>query len=125
MLPASVFYSTFFFPCNRFTINLQSGTAPYPPPDVAFHFDARFYNFTVVRNSRTNNVWGPEETAISHFPFQPAVNFDMIIKVEGDKFMVALNGQHYLEFRHRLTPLSRFDTLYIENDIIVSSIRFA
>lgn len=49
----------------------------------------------------------------------------MIIKVESDRYMVALNGQHFLEFKHRLTPLSRFDTLYIENDIVVSSIRFA
>jgi len=109
----------------RFTINLQSGTAPYPPSDIAFHFDVRFYNFTVIRNTRTNNVWAKEEFQVSHFPFQPAVNFDMIIKIEGDRYMVALNGQHFLEFRHRLTPLSRFDTLYIENDVVVSSIRFA
>lgn len=114
----------FFYIC-RFTINLQNGTAPYPPPDIAFHFDVRFFNFTVVRNTRCNNAWAAEETTITHFPFQPAVNFDMIIKVESDKYMVALNGQHFLEFRHRLTPLSRFDTLYIENDIVVSSIRFA
>jgi hypothetical protein len=109
----------------RFTFNLQNGTAPYPPPDIAFHFDVRFYNFTVIRNSRTNNVWAKEEFQVSHFPFQPAVNFDMIIKIEGDRYMIALNGQHFMEFRHRLTPLSRFDTLYIENDIVVSSIRFA
>jgi hypothetical protein len=109
---------------DRFSINIQSGTSPYPPPDIAFHFDVRFYNCTIVRNTFSNNQWHPEEKAISHFPFQPAVNFDMIIKVEHDRYMVALNGQHFLEFRHRLTPLSRFDTLSIEHDIVVSSIRF-
>ncbi|XP_042908624.1 galectin-4 isoform X2 [Parasteatoda tepidariorum] len=110
---------------NRFTINFQSGTSPYPPPDIAFHLDARFFTRSVVRNSRTNNVWEREECLASHFPFQQAVNFDMMIRVEQDRFMVALNGQHFIEFRHRLFPLSRFDTLYIENDIVVSSIRFA
>ncbi|XP_054713004.1 LOW QUALITY PROTEIN: galectin-4-like [Uloborus diversus] len=109
---------------NRFTLNFQSGTSPYPPPDISFHFDARFYNRTVVRNSRTNNVYANEELAIPHFPFQQAVNFDMIIRVENDKYMVAINGQHFVEFRHRLFPLSRFDTLSIENDVIISSIRF-
>ncbi|CAL1294161.1 unnamed protein product, partial [Larinioides sclopetarius] len=79
----------------------------------------------VVRNSRTNNVWGGEENMVSHFPFQPAVNFDIIIRVEFERFMVAVNGQHFVEFRHRLKPLDMFDTLYIENDVIVSSIRFA
>ncbi|GBN25553.1 Galectin-4 [Araneus ventricosus] len=110
---------------QRFTINFQNGTAPYPPPDIAFHLDVRFFSRSVVRNSRTNNVWGGEENMISHFPFQPAVNFDMIIRVEFERFMVAVNGQHFVEFRHRLKPLDMFDTLDIENDIIVSSIRFA
>ncbi|KFM82080.1 Galectin-4, partial [Stegodyphus mimosarum] len=85
----------------RFSVNLQSGTSPYPPPDIAFHFDVRFYNHTIVRNSRTNNVWAAEEASIPFFPFQPAVNFDMIIRVETDTFMVALNGQHFIEFRQR------------------------
>ncbi|GBN08154.1 Galectin-4 [Araneus ventricosus] len=110
---------------QRFTINFQNGTAPYPPPDIAFHLDVRFFSRSVVRNSRTNNVWGGEENMVSHFPFQPAVNFDMIIRVEFERFMVAVNGQHFVEFRHRLKPLDMFDTLDIENDIIVSSIRFA
>ncbi|GFT82006.1 galectin-4 [Nephila pilipes] len=110
---------------HRFTVNFQNGTAPYPPPDIALHFDVRFFSHSIVRNSRTNNVWDREETIISHFPFQPAVNFDMIIRIENERYMVAINGQHFVEFRHRLHPMSRFDTLYIENDIIVSSIRFA
>ncbi|KAF8768485.1 Galectin-4 like protein [Argiope bruennichi] len=110
---------------HRFTINFQNGTAPYPPPDIAFHFDVRFFSRSVVRNSRCNNTWAAEENLVAHFPFQPSVNFDLIIRVEFEKFMVAVNGQHFVEFRHRLKPLDRFDTLYIENDVIVSSIRFA
>ncbi|GIY38228.1 galectin-9 [Caerostris darwini] len=110
---------------HRFTINFQNGTAPYPPPDISFHFDVRFFSRSIIRNSRVNNTWDREETLISHFPFQQAVNFDLIIRIENDRYMVALNGQHFVEFKHRMKPLDRFDTLYIENDIVVSSIRFS
>nr|XP_042896419.1 galectin-4 [Parasteatoda tepidariorum] len=110
---------------NKFTINLQAGTSPYAPPDVAFHFDVRFFNQSIVRNTRTNNAWHDEETLSASFPFNSICHFDMIIRVTENKYMVAVNGQHFIEFRHRLWPLSRFDTLYIANDISVQSIRFA
>ncbi|KAG8183870.1 hypothetical protein JTE90_005333 [Oedothorax gibbosus] len=109
----------------KFAINFQEGTNPYPPPDIAFHLGVRFYSNQVVRNARINDGWEHEENMIPHFPFQPAVNFDMIIRVDHDRFMVAIDGQHFVEFAHRHFPLDRFDTLYIENDIVVSSIRFA
>ncbi|GBN87579.1 Galectin-4 [Araneus ventricosus] len=110
---------------NKFSINLQQGAAEYPPPDVAFHFDPRFFNRSVVRNSRTNGVWATEETHISHFPFHPGVSFDLVIRVEANRYAVSINGQHFTDFRHRLKPLKKFDTLYIYNDVTISSIRFS
>ncbi|XP_055932742.1 galectin-4-like [Argiope bruennichi] len=110
---------------HKFTINLQKGAAQYPPPDVAFHFDPRFFNRSVVRNTRSSGVWASEETYISHFPFQPGVSFDLVIRVEADRYSVSLNGQHFTDFRHRLRPLEIFDTLYIENDVSISAIRFS
>ncbi|CAL1288565.1 unnamed protein product [Larinioides sclopetarius] len=110
---------------NKFTINLQKGAAQYPPPDVAFHFDPRFYNRSVVRNTQCNGVWAAEETYISHFPFHPGVSFDLVIRVHADRYSVSINGQHFTDFRHRLRPLEKFDTLYIENDVSISSIRFS
>ncbi|KAF8781588.1 Galectin-4 like protein [Argiope bruennichi] len=110
---------------TRFTINLQKGAAQYPPPDVAFHFDPRFFNRSVVRNTRSSGVWASEETYISHFPFQPGVSFDLVIRVEADRYSVSLNGQHFIDFGHRLRPLEIFDTLYIENDVSISAIRFS
>lgn len=109
---------------KKVTINIQSGAATSPPPDVAFHFDARFESNAVVRNSRVNGVWSAEERMISYFPFQPACNFDMIIKVQSDAYVVTLNGQHFLSFRHRLNAFPRFNVLYVENDVIVTSIRY-
>ncbi|XP_071044563.1 galectin-8-like, partial [Parasteatoda tepidariorum] len=108
----------------RFTINLQTGTDPNNPPDIAFHFDVRFFNRTIVRNTRTCNSWQHEEKQSPSFPFSSDCRFDMMIRVTKDQYMVAVNGQHFIEFKHRLWPLSRFDTLYIESDISVQSIRF-
>lgn len=115
----------FFLLFFRFSINIQSGASTYPPPDLALHFDARFFSYSIVRNSRVNGVWGPEENMISHFPFQPGMNFDMIIKVQSDAYMIILNGQQFISFRHRLNAFTRFNILQIENDVIVYSIRYS
>ncbi|GBO22228.1 Galectin-4, partial [Araneus ventricosus] len=111
-------------PC-KFTISLQKGEALYPPPDVAFRFDPRFFNRSIVRSVRYNGLLASEETSISHFPFQPGISFELFIRVEADKYSVSINGQHFIDFRHRLRPLEIFDTLYIENDVSISSIRFS
>lgn len=109
---------------HRFTINLQKGGRK-EAPDVAFHFDPRFFNRSVVRNSRSNGAWSSEETYISHFPFHPGVSFDLVIRVEVDRYSVTINGHHFTDFPHRLRPLEMFDTLYIESDVSISSINFS
>ncbi|GBO42133.1 hypothetical protein AVEN_126512-1 [Araneus ventricosus] len=116
---------TCMFFLHRFTISLQKGEALYPPPDVAFRFDPRFFNRSIVRSVRYNGLLASEETSISHFPFQPGISFELFIRVEADKYSVSINGQHFIDFRHRLRPLEIFDTLYIENDVSISSIRFS
>ncbi|XP_022244618.1 galectin-8-like isoform X2 [Limulus polyphemus] len=108
----------------RFVINLQTGTGPYPPPDVAFHFNPRFDNRSVVRNAQIKNNWGNEESNAPFFPFSPHVNFDMIIHVEDEKYMVAVNGQHFTEFKHRVMPLSTITVLAISGDVVLTSVRF-
>lgn len=45
-------------------------------PDVAFHFNPRFNEQTVVRNSNINGVWGPEERG-GGFPFVPGGRFEV------------------------------------------------
>jgi hypothetical protein len=109
---------------SRMTFNLQAGTSPYPPADIAFHLDVRMHSRSVHRNSRQSNVWEREESITPHFPYRHGERFELIIRVDPDRYMVAHNHQHYVEFRHRLHPLGRFDTLFIENDVDVESIRF-
>ena len=92
--------------------------------DIAFHFNPRFEERTVVRNTRQSGVWGNEERTSPQFPFQAGVNFDMIIRVEANRFLVALNGQHFAEYYHRILPLQSVDLFHIDGNVSISSVRF-
>ncbi|RWS22346.1 galectin-8-like protein [Leptotrombidium deliense] len=90
---------------------------------VFFQFDVRFDECTVVRNHRDNG-WAKEERDLTHFPFSPGVGFDMIFYVRDVDFMVAVNGQHFVNFTHRLLPLSDIKYFNINGDVAVTSLRF-
>jgi hypothetical protein len=70
--------------CSRFTVYLQQGSQ-HEPHHIGMCFDARF-NYgndrnVVVRNHKQGN-WGQEERHVTHFPFMPNGNFEMIILIE-------------------------------------------
>ncbi|XP_025103615.1 galectin-9-like isoform X7 [Pomacea canaliculata] len=109
---------------SRFTINLQSD---YGATDVALHFDVRF-NFgdsrnVVVRNHCQRGQWGSEERQVNYFPFMPNANFDLMILAEHSSFKVAVNNQHFLEFRHRL-PIHSASILSVSGDVRLTQVRF-
>ncbi|XP_015791540.1 galectin-8 isoform X2 [Tetranychus urticae] len=104
---------------HRFAVDLLSGE------DIAFHFNVRFDEKAVVRNSFTSGDWLKEERHISYFPFALGVNFDMIILITEQKLMVALNGQHYINYNHQVLPIDSIDSLSIRGDLCLSSIRFS
>ncbi|XP_048736889.2 galectin-4-like [Ostrea edulis] len=111
---------------QRFTINFVCGL--YEGSDIALHCDVRFkvdgdYN-VVLRNSCQGGSWGAEERQSPYFPFMPNANFDMLIMVEHDKFKIAVNNQHFLEFTHRLQPLNKIDALQVKGDIQLLQVRF-
>ena len=60
----------------------------WPDADKAFHFNPRFGENTVVRNTCQAGSWGGEERQQNNFPFQQGVNFDICIAVEHDKYKV-------------------------------------
>ncbi|XP_052767586.1 galectin-4-like isoform X4 [Mya arenaria] len=107
---------------SRFSVNFQNGS------DIAFHLDVRF-NFgnshnVVVRNHMSHHCWGSEERDLAWFPFSPDAWFEMMIMVEMSSYKVAVNNQHLMEFRHRIQPLGRFDTLRIDGDLRLTQVRF-
>lgn len=107
---------------GRFTINFKSGD------ETAFHFDVRFSfgdsHNKVVRNAFMGGDWGPEEDTHAFFPFKPGVSFDILILIEPYCYMVAVNGQHFIAFNHRLLPLTRVTTLEISGDVQINMIKF-
>eukprot|EP00105_Crassostrea_gigas_P036451 XP_019920599.1 PREDICTED: galectin-5 isoform X1 [Crassostrea gigas] len=110
----------------RFTINFMCG--PYDGSDIALHCDVRLrFGSDVnvfVRNSLLGGGWGGEERPCPYFPFVPNGSFDMIILAEKDKFKIAVNNQHLVEYGHRLQPLKKIDTMKIMGDVRINQIRF-
>lgn len=107
---------------DRFAIDFCSGTEPFN--DIAFHFNVRMRESVIVRNTKQSDNWGPEERQIPNFPFAAGVNFDMIFRVESNRFMVAVNGQHLIQYLHRI-PIQSVNAFSISGDVIIASIRFS
>lgn len=59
-----------FFLSPRFQIDFIKG------PDVVFHFNPRFHEQTIVRNSSLGGCWGPEERE-GGFPFAQGRRFEV------------------------------------------------
>ena len=107
---------------DRFSIDFLSETPS--DKDIAFHISVRMKDSVVVRNSYQRRRWNEEERQIPHFPFYAGVNFDLIIRVETHRYMMAVNGQHFIEFNHRFPP-NFVNGLAISGDAIIASVRFA
>ncbi|XP_042298752.1 galectin-9C-like [Sceloporus undulatus] len=108
--------------CKRFQIDFQCGSAPSPRPDIAFHFNPRLDEGCVVGNTLERGTWQHEERK-PEMPFRKGHPFEIRVLVNSISFKVAVNGKHFLEFRHRI-PLSRVDTIGISGGVEVASINF-
>lgn len=99
---------------NRFSVDfLRDG-------DVVFHFNPRFHEHTIVRNSLLGGCWGPEERE-GGFPFIQGRQFELKILVENDGFKVAVDGVHQLEYEHRTGGFEDVTRLHINGDITLFS----
>ncbi|KAM5181651.1 galectin-9-like isoform 2-T2 [Mantella aurantiaca] len=104
---------------KRFHVNLKfhGGTA--------FHFNPRFDENTIVRNSHLNNSWGKEER---HMPgcgmcFAPGQSFVLEIICEHHAFKVKVNGHNVCDFNHRVPNHNQIDTLQIEGDVVLQHVQ--
>jgi len=110
--------------CDRFNINLQLGASTQPRSDVAFHISARVKQGAIVRNTLQNQKWQNEEREIPFQPFQPGENFEIMILAEKEQFKVAVNGKHFIEYKHRMRPLKNINTLNVTGDVKIQNIAF-
>ncbi|XP_039642536.1 galectin-3-like isoform X1 [Perca fluviatilis] len=88
--------------------------------DVVFHFNPRFSEETIVRNSNVDGSWGPEERE-GGFPFVQGQRFELKILVEEDSFKVAVDGTHLLEYEHRVGGLEEVTLLRVTGDVVLHS----
>uniref|UniRef100_UPI00398F7E38 galectin-9-like isoform X2 n=1 Tax=Pristiophorus japonicus TaxID=55135 RepID=UPI00398F7E38 len=108
---------------KRFTVDFQCGNIAQPRSDVAFHFNLRYdEGSVVVCNTLERQCWGSEERK-HHIPITQGSYFELIFHVRTYCFQVSVNGQHFLEFNHRL-PFSRVDTIKVSGDVHVNAITF-
>ncbi|XP_071797023.1 uncharacterized protein [Asterias amurensis] len=113
---------------ERFHINLQCGLESQPRSDIALHFNPRFVFKKqkaeyVVCNALKSQQWGPEERG-GTFPFVRGQNFEVIILCEVNEYKVAVNGAHFITFRHRITDLERVTCVHIDGEVKIFNIRF-
>lgn len=68
----------------RFAINLQIGPmSGYNT--IGIHFNPRFDEDVIVRNTRIGATWGEEERDCDRFPFARGQDFNIRIRVLEDK----------------------------------------
>ncbi|CAJ0968721.1 unnamed protein product [Ranitomeya imitator] len=103
---------------DRLAVNFQCG--PCDTDDIAFHFNPRFDQKTVVCNTMQNKNWGTEEVK-SELPFYWGLPFELRILVTSLNYKVSVNGLHYLEYRHRIS-LQRVNTLIIGGPLCLTSV---
>ncbi|GLD47732.1 galectin-3-like protein [Lates japonicus] len=99
---------------DRFHVDFIKG------PDVVFHFNPRFNEQTIVRNSNLSGCWGPEERE-GGFPFVQGRRFELKILVEEDMYKVAVDGTHLLEYEHRVGGLEEVTLVRVVGDVILYS----
>uniref|UniRef100_A0AAZ1XMK2 Galectin n=1 Tax=Oreochromis aureus TaxID=47969 RepID=A0AAZ1XMK2_OREAU len=87
------------------------------PPEPSLE-EARF-----VRNSFLSDCWGHEETVLASFPFTAGQYFEMIIRCDSQHFRVAMNGQHQLDYKHRMKELSAINQVEVKGDVTLLAVR--
>ncbi|KAK7487135.1 hypothetical protein BaRGS_00021630 [Batillaria attramentaria] len=105
---------------DKFAINLQCGP-DNESDDIAFHFNPRFDEQVVVRNTRDGGDWGDEERDQPCFPFEPEDQFELALVMlqhgirPEDQFELALvmlqhgirvfvNRKRYVDYNFRIDP---------------------
>ncbi|XP_014905870.1 galectin-8-like [Poecilia latipinna] len=105
---------------DRFQVDFTCGSSVKPRADVAFHFNPRLKKKRIVCNTLEKERWGSEEI-MYQMPLKVGGAFELIILVLKDKYKVAVNGAHVLEYKHRV-DLNRVDTILISGTVEVQAV---
>ncbi|XP_023575673.1 galectin-9-like [Octodon degus] len=102
---------------KRFYINFCTES------DIAFHFNPRFDENTVVRNTEIQGVWGTEERSLPfNMPFRQGHSFTVSITCQAECYSVRVDDQHLLDYAHRLKGLQAIGHLEVGGDLELSKV---
>ncbi|XP_068100576.1 grifin [Hyperolius riggenbachi] len=102
---------------NDFEINFLTDSGD----QIAFHFNPRFSESTIICNSFLSSHWGQEEK-IDTFPFEANEPFQVEIYSDREHFQVFIDDNKIIQFRHRMKHFSNITKLQILNDINISAV---
>ncbi|XP_075346059.1 galectin-9-like [Mycteria americana] len=103
---------------KRFTVALRCAGG-----DVALQLNPRFAGGPVLGcAARQGGLWGPEQLCPSP-PLRRGGALEVIINSQEHGYQVAVNGQHAVEFLHRL-PLTSVQALEVTGDVTLACITF-
>ncbi|XP_054616891.1 galectin-8-like isoform X2 [Dunckerocampus dactyliophorus] len=105
---------------DRFQVDLTCGSSVAPRADVVFHLNPRLKKGCVVSNTLHQERWGHEEI-LRLMPFKAGASFELVLLALQDRFKVAVNGAHVLDYKHRL-GLELVDTLAISGKVKVDAV---
>eukprot|EP00063_Salmo_salar_P077388 XP_014052223.1 PREDICTED: galectin-9B-like isoform X3 [Salmo salar] len=100
---------------DKFCVNLRFNSG------VALHFNPRFNENIVVRNSLLKEQWGPEERT-GGMPFYRGQPFTVTIMCDTKCYRVMVNGVQMFSYNHRHFLLQEIDILEVEGDVSLSSV---
>uniref|UniRef100_A0AAY4BHJ0 Galectin n=1 Tax=Denticeps clupeoides TaxID=299321 RepID=A0AAY4BHJ0_9TELE len=100
---------------KRFSVNLQSRAG------IVLHYNPRFDENVVVRNSFLGGVWGPEERG-GGMPFHRGNAFTITVICNPQGYSVMLNGAQVHSFDHRHHNLQEIDVLEVSGDLSLTSV---
>lgn len=101
---------------KRFHINLLKKNG-----DIALHFNPRFDEKAIIRNSLIANEWGNEERE-GKIPLEKGIGFDLKIVNEEYGYQIFINDDRFCAYAHRLDPID-IHGIQIGGDVEITGIQ--
>ncbi|XP_050405036.1 galectin-9 isoform X2 [Patella vulgata] len=107
---------------NSFSINFTKSPTSSDLHDAALHFNPRFNEGCIVRNSQDCGNWCSEERH-GGLPLQKGVPFEITFCIHRHHYKISINGRHFADFKHRI-PKEHINYIVITQGVEVSFIKF-